>query len=152
MEKYKTKWNESCDKIIIFFNKRNNYFRTENQKTKIIIEKMRNFFSNNIPNIYRFISMCNYGNTPIIYFRKKEYKFDYHKRRYIVYATSFIHSVIREKHFTPLYLLLSGLFCRENLNLHFYKFTLEKDTIKPNIPLLKDNKSLLNNNHLNTKI
>ena len=81
MEKYKTKWNESCDKIIIFFNKRNKYYQTENQKTKVIIEKIRNFFSNNIPNIYKFISMCNYGNTPIIYFRKKEYKFDYNRRR-----------------------------------------------------------------------
>ena len=122
MEKYKTKWNESCDKIIIFFNKRNNYFRTENQKTKIIIEKMRNFFSNNIPNIYRFISMCNYGNTPIIHFRKKEYKFDYPKRRYIVYATSFITSVLREKNFTPLYLFLSSslLFCIEFILLKLF--------------------------------
>ena len=69
---------------------------------------------------------------------------------YIVYATSFINSVIREKHFTPLYLLLSGLFCRENLNLHFYKFTLEKDINKKNIPLLKENKSFDGN--LNKKI
>ena len=150
MEKYKTKWNESCDKIIIFFNKRNKYYQTENQKTKVIIEKIRNFFSNNIPNIYKFISMCNYGNTPIIYFRKKEYKFDYNRRRYLVYTTSFINSVIRKKNFTPLYLLLSSLFCRENLNLNFYKFTLEKDINKKNIPLLKENKSFDNN--LNKKI
>ena len=150
MEKYKTKWNESCDKIIILFNKRNKYYQTENQKTKVIIEKIRNFFSNNIPNIYKFISMCNYGNTPIIYFRKKEYKFDYNRRRYLVYTTSFINSVIRKKNFTPLYLLLSSLFCRENLNLHFYKFTLEKDINKKNIPLLKENKSFDGN--LNKKI
>ena len=150
MEKYKSKWNNCCEKIIIFFNKKNAYYRNENEKTKQIIEKMRNFFMNNIPNIYKFISMCNYEKTPIIYFRKKEYKFDYPKRRYIVYATSFITSVLKENNFLPLYVFLSSLFCRENLNLNYYKFTLSNNITKPNIPLIKDKNSL--NKNLNTKI
>ena len=130
--------------MIIFFNKKNNNYQKENEKTKIIIEKMRKFLMNNIPNIYKFISMCNYEKTSIIHFRKKEYKFNYHKRRYLVYATSFITSILKENNFLPLYLLLSSLFCRENLNLNYYKFSLNEN-IKPNIPLL-NNKNSLNKN------
>ena len=120
--KFKTKWNYSCDSIADFYNRQNDYFTKENQKTKYILEKISNLLISTIPRTYKFISMCNYYQAPSIKIFKKNILFDYKKRNFVVCSLSIATSIYYNKGFFRSYIGLSALICRENLNARNYKF------------------------------
>ena len=131
--KFKTKWNNTCDLIANFYLRQNDYFTKKNEKTKYIIEKMNKFLIWSIPKTYKFISMCNYYQAPNITIFKKKIQFDYKKRNLLVASLSIATSFYYKKGFIRLYLGLSTVFCRENLNPRNFKFKLLPDENKNNI-------------------
>ena len=125
--KFKTKWNNSCDCIANFYCRQSDYFTKENEKTKYIIEKIYNALIYTIPKTYKFISMCNYYQKPIITLFKKKINFDYRKRNLLVCSLSIATSFYYHKGFFRTYIGLSTLLCRENLNMRYYKFKMLPD-------------------------
>ena len=120
--KFKTKWNNSCDSIANFYSRQNDYFTKENEKTKYIFEKINKLLITAIPKTYKFISMCNYYQSPTISLFNKSIMFDYKKRNFLVCSISIATSAYYNKGFFRTYIGLSALFCRENLNARNYKF------------------------------
>ena len=120
--KFKSKWNTTCDSIADFYLRKNSYFTQENEKSKYIIEKIKYILTATIPRTYKFISMCNYYQTPTVTLFKRTIAFDYKKRNILVCSLSIASSVIYQKGFFKSYIGLSALICRENLNIRNYKF------------------------------
>ena len=143
--KFKEKWNYSCDSLANFYSRQNDYFTKKNEKTKYIIEKINKFFLWSIPKTYKFISMCNYYQAPIITIFKKNLKFDYQKRNILVCSLSIATSFYCNKGFIKTFIGLSTIFCRENLNPRNYKFKSLSDNNKNNEKKKEGSKNFENN-------
>ena len=137
--KFKTKWNNTCDAIANFYNRKNNYLTKENNKTKYIIEKIDKFFVYTIPRTYKFLSMCNYYQVPTITIFGQNITFDYKKRNLLIFTVSIGTFFYYKKGFFKTYIGLSTLLSRENFNLRYYKFKLLRNNDKKE-ENIKDNK------------
>ena len=139
--KFKTKWNNACDSIANYYTRKNNYLTKENEKTKLIFEKINKFFIYTIPRTYKFISMCNYYQVPTITIFDKNITFDYKKRNILIFTISIGTFFYYKKSFFKTYIGLSTILCRENFNLRYYKFKMLENNDK-NEEIIKDNKKI----------
>ena len=137
--KFKTKWNNSCDTIANFYNRQNNYFTKKNEKTKYILEKINKLLITTIPKTYKFISMCNYYQSPTIPLFRKNIIFDYKKRNILVTSFSIATSIYFRKGFLMTYIGLNAFLCRENLNTRYYKFKMLTRTNSNNSNKFEEN-------------